>query len=155
MAWVLYRHQLWPGVRYGLGTMVNNLEVTDNLLHKEDYRMLNILGVVCSITKGFWHLHTSFGVFGLFDLPVEQLICCMNMLMQHYHTPTNLSRKLDTLLQYLQLQLGMPQNPFLLDYSVWGHLAPISWVKMLWGTLHHFDIHLYMAYPNIALPWER
>jgi hypothetical protein len=26
---------------------------------------------------------------------------------------------------------------------------------MLWQTLHHFDIHLYMAYPNIALPWER
>jgi hypothetical protein len=155
MAWVAYRHQLWPGVRYGLGTMTNDLEVTDNLLHKEDYRMLNILGVVRSITKGLWHLHTSFGGFGLFDLTVEQLICRVNMLMQHYHTPTNLSRKLDTSLQYLQLQLGTPPNPFLLDYSVWGHLAPILWVMMLWQTLHHFDIHLYMAYPNIALPRER
>jgi hypothetical protein len=26
---------------------------------------------------------------------------------------------------------------------------------MLWQTLHHLDIHLYMAYPNIALPRER
>jgi hypothetical protein len=51
MAWVAYRHQLWPGVRYGLGTITNDLKVTDNLLHKEDYRMLNILGVVCSITR--------------------------------------------------------------------------------------------------------
>ena len=75
MAWVAYRHQLWPGVRYGLGTMTNDLKVTDNLLPKEDYRMLNVLGVVCSVTKGLRRLHTSFGGFGLFNLPVEQLIC--------------------------------------------------------------------------------
>ena len=77
------------------------------------------------------------------------------MLMQHYHTSTNLSRKLDASLRYLQLQLGTPHNPFLLDYAVWGHLAPLSWVKMLWQTLHYFNIHLYMAYPSIALPRER
>ena len=155
MAWVAYRHQLWPGVRYGLGTMTNDLEVTDNLLHKEDYRMLNVLGVVRSVTKGRRCLHTSFGGFGLFNLPVEQLICRVNMLMQHYHTSTNLSRKLDASLRYLQLQLGTPHNPFLLEYAVWGHLAPLSWVKMLRRSLHHFDIHLYMAYPSIAPPRER
>ena len=75
MAWVAYSHQLWPGVWYGLGTMTNNLEVTNNLLHNEDYRMLNVLGVACSVTKGLCWLHTSFGGFGLFNLPVEQLIC--------------------------------------------------------------------------------
>ncbi len=77
------------------------------------------------------------------------------MLMRHYHTSTNLSRKLDALLRYLQLQLGTPHNLFLLDYAVWGHLAPLSWVKMLWRTLHHFNIHLHMAYPSIPLPRER
>ncbi len=75
MAWVAYRHQLWPGVRYGLGMMTNDLKVTNNLLHKEDYRMLNVIGVVRSMTKGLQWLHTSFGGFGLFNLPVEQLIC--------------------------------------------------------------------------------
>jgi hypothetical protein len=75
MAWAAYRHQLWPGVRFGFGTMTNDLKVTDNLLHKEDYRMLNVLGVVRSVTKGLRRLHTSFGGFGLFNLPVEQLIC--------------------------------------------------------------------------------
>ncbi len=117
--------------------------------------MLNVLGVVRRVTKGLRRLHTSFGGFGMFNLPVEQLICRVNMLMQHYHTSTNLSRKLDASLQYLQLQLGTPHNPFLLDYAVWGHLAPLSWVKMLWQTLHYFNIHLYMAYPSIALPRER
>jgi hypothetical protein len=131
MAWIAYKHQLWPRVRYGLGMMANNLEVADNLIHNEDYRMLNVVGMVCSITKGLRRLHTTFGGFGLFKLPVEQLICRANMLMQHYHTSTNLSRKLDASLRYLQLQLGMPHNPLLLDYDTWGHLAPLSWVKML------------------------
>jgi hypothetical protein len=70
MAWVAYRHQLWPGFPYGSGTMTNDLEVTDNLLYKEDYRMLNVLSVVHSVTKGLWWLHTSFGGFDLFNLPV-------------------------------------------------------------------------------------
>ena len=155
MAWVAYKHQLWPGVRYGLGTMTNDLEITDNLLHKEDYRVLSILGVARSVPKDLRRLHPSFGGFGLFNLPVEQLIGRINMLMQHYHTATNLSRKLDASLRYLQLQLGTPTNPLLLDFTGWGHLAPLSWVKMLWRTLHHFDIHLHMIYPPIPLPRER
>ncbi len=154
MAWVAYKHQLWPGVRNGLGTMTNNLKVTDNLLHKEDYRMLNVIGVVCSVIKDLRQLHTSFGGFSLFNLPVEQLIGQMNMLMQHYHTSTNLSKKLDAF-RYLQLQLGTTNNPFLLDYALWGYLAPLSWVKTLWRTLHHFNIHLYMAYPSIVPPREQ
>ncbi len=65
------------------------------------------------------------------------------MLLQHYHTSTNLSRKLDASPRYLQLQLGIPHN-ITLDYDKWGHLAPLSWFKMLWRSLHHFNIHLHM-----------
>jgi hypothetical protein len=75
MAWIACKHQLWPGVRYGLGTMTNDLEVADNLFHEEDYRTLNVVGVARSITKGLRHLHMAFGGFGLFNLPVNQLIC--------------------------------------------------------------------------------
>jgi hypothetical protein len=38
-AWIAYKLQLWPGARYGLGTMTNDLEVADGLLHNEDYRI--------------------------------------------------------------------------------------------------------------------
>ncbi len=97
----------------------------------------------------------TFGGFGLLSIPTEQLICQINMLLQHYHTSTNLSRKLNASLRYLQLQLGMPHNPITLDYDKWGHLAPLSWVKMLWRLLHHFNIHLHMECASILLPRER
>ncbi len=95
MAWVAYMHQLWPGLQYGLGTMTNDIKEAENVLQESHYKMLNILGVACTVTKGLRKLHTTFNGLGLFSIPTEQLICQINMLLQHYHMPTNLSWKLD------------------------------------------------------------
>ena len=70
--------------------MTNVLEAADKLLHAEDYKLLNVLGVLQNVTKGLWQIHTTFGGFVLFSLPTEQLISGVNMLMQHYHASTNL-----------------------------------------------------------------
>jgi hypothetical protein len=37
MAWIAYRHQLWPSLRYGMWMMTNYLEEAENLLNKEDH----------------------------------------------------------------------------------------------------------------------
>jgi hypothetical protein len=155
IAWVAYKHQLWLGLRYGLGTMTNNLEAAEQLLDDTDWKTLNILGVLWNITKGLLRLDTTFGGFGLFSLSTKQLICRVNMLLQHYHVSTNLGKKLDASLRYLQLQLGTPHNPFTLDYKRWSHLALLLWIKMLWKSLHHFDIHLHMSFLTLPSPRER
>ncbi len=129
VAWIAYKHQLWPSLRYGLGTMTNNIEIADKLLNKTNYMMLNILGIFRNVSTGLQKPHTTFGRFSLFSLPTKQLISRDNMLFQHYHVSKNLSWKLGASLRYLQLQLGTPQNPLMLDFMKWGHLAPLSWVK--------------------------
>ncbi len=126
VGWVAYRHQLWPGLRYGLGTMTNNIEPAAKLLDNVDYKILNVLGILRNVTKGLRKIHTMFGGSGMFDLSTEQLISRVNMFFQHYHVSTNLSKKLDTSLGYLQLQIGMPCNPFTLDYTKCVALAPLS-----------------------------
>jgi hypothetical protein len=45
MAWIAYMHQLWPGLRYRLETMTNDIEEATRVNAKTDYMMLNILGV--------------------------------------------------------------------------------------------------------------
>ncbi len=92
--------------------MMNDLKPAKRLLDSIDYKTLNVLGVKRNVTRGLRKLHTTFGGFGLFDLPTEQLISRVNMLFQHYHASTNLSRNLDASLAYLQLQLGTPYNQF-------------------------------------------
>jgi hypothetical protein len=135
--------------------MTNDITPAKKLLDNVDYNALNVLGILRNVTKGLRKIHTTFGGFGLFDLPTEQLISRMNMFFQHYHVLTKLSKKLDALLGYLQLQIGTPNNPFLQDYARWGDLAHLSWVKMLWKSLQHFKITLYMLFPNITLPRVR
>jgi len=49
----------------------------------------------------------------------------------------------------------MPHNPITLDYDKWGYLTSLSWVKMLWRLLHHFNIHLHMECATIPSPRER
>jgi hypothetical protein len=151
VAWIAYKHQLWSSLRYGLGTMTIKMEVADKLLNKTDYKMLNILGIFHNISTGLQKYHTTFGGFRLFSLPTEQLISRINMLFQH-HVSTNLSKKLDALLQYLQFQLSTPQNPLTLDFKKWEHLALLSWVNKLRKSLHHFNIQLYMTFPMIPNP---
>ncbi len=142
IAWVAYKHQLWPGLYYQLGTMTNDSEPAKRLLDSIDYKTLNVLGVMRNVTRCLRKLHTTFGGFRLFDLPTEQLISRVNMVFQHYHASTNLSKKLDASLAYLQLQLGTPYNRFTLDYNKWGDLAPLLLTKMQWKSLNKFNIML-------------
>jgi hypothetical protein len=46
-------------------------------------------------------------------------------------------------------------NPLTLPFKKWGHLEPLSWVKMLWCSLEKINIQLHMKYPILPLPQER
>ncbi len=97
--------------------MTNDLEATDAIFDKGDYDMMPILGVARTVKRELRKLHTTFGGFGLFHLPTEQLICRINMLLQNYHTSTTLSKKLDASFRLLQLQLFTPYNPLTLPFD--------------------------------------
>ncbi len=151
MAWIAYKLQLWPGLCYGLGTMTNDLEATEMIFDKANYDMMPLLRVAHTVKRELRKLHTTFGGFGLFHLPTEQLICRINMLLQHYHTSTALSTKLDASFRYMQLQLGTPYNPLTLLFEKWGYLAPLLWVQMLWQSLNKFN-KLHMKYSTLPFP---
>jgi len=109
MAWIAYRLQLWPGLRYGLGTMTNDIEEATSVNTKTNYRMLNILGVDRTVTKGIRMLHTTFGGFGLLSVATEQLIyvestCCYNTTT----LPLTLAKNL-----MHPRQMGIPSTTFL------------------------------------------
>ncbi len=74
VAWVAYKHQLWSGLQYGHCTMTNDTDPANQFLNNSKNKTLNILGVLHYVTKGLRKLHTTFGGFGLFNLPTKQLI---------------------------------------------------------------------------------
>ncbi len=83
MAWVAYCLQLWAGIRYGLGTLTNNVEEAIDCFDNLEYQMLPILGIARTVKAVWQRIHYTFAGFILFNLPMEQLICRLNMLVQH------------------------------------------------------------------------
>ena len=155
IAWMAYKLQLWASLRYGIGTMTNDIEEAEGLFKEQEQGLLNILGIVKNVKRELRRLQPTFGGFGLFNLPMEQLVGRINLMMQHYHTPSNLSRKLDVSLNYQQLQVGTNKNPLTLNYDKWGHLATFSWTKMLWRSLKYHAVDLYMKFEEIPFPREK
>jgi hypothetical protein len=152
IAWIAYKLQLWASLQYGIGTMTNDIEEVHK---KQDKEMLNILGIVKNVTTGLRRLQPTFRGFGLLNLATEQLIGRLNLMLQHYHTPSNLSKKMDVSLKLLQLQVGSHKNPLSLDYDKWGYLAPLSWTKILWRYLQHYQVEIHMKYNNKLFPREK
>ena len=147
-----YKLQLWPGAKYGIGTMTNDMEEAEQLLDDHDYNLLNILGIAKTVKKGWRKLHTTFGGFDLRNLATEQLTERLNLLFQHYNTSSPISDKLNVSLKYLQLQLGTNKCPLDLQYDEWGYLAPLSWIKMLWKTLQVTGFQVHLKYDELPLP---
>ena len=51
-AWVTYKYQLRPSIRYEIGTMTNDIEEAEELLDEHSYNLLNILGISRTVKKG-------------------------------------------------------------------------------------------------------
>ena len=152
--WMSYIHQLGPGLQYGLGTLTNDLASAERCLQSAEYTLLPLLGVNRHIRRGWRTLHQTFGGIGLFDLPIEQLICRINLFQQHYGTPSSLGRKISVSLHWLQLQIGSADCPLSMDYGTWAHLSPTCWTKCFWETLSKYDVGLDMTYGNLSMQRE-
>ena len=57
---------------------------------------------------------------------------------------TSIGVTLQACLENLQLELGVPDNPLLYDFSIWGVLATDSWIKSLWEKIQAYEIDIDM-----------
>ena len=152
--WMSYTHQLWSGLRYGLGACSASLPALRSGLGSADYYILSNLGVVRSITREWRYLPATFGGMELFELPIETTAATISSFLQHYSTGSQIDIALTAAMQYLQLEIGVDRCPFEMDFTVWGPLATDTWVKALWEKIDHYGLILDMDYPTIPLPRE-
>ena len=149
--WRSYCFQLRAQLLYALSTLTNDLASAEQCLYTLEYKILPQLGVNRHIKKGWRRLHQTFGGVGLIDLTVEQFICRINILQQHYGTPSALGHKLSTSIHWLQLQIGCLGSPFTLPYSTWSHLSPVCWVKCLWESMERFEVDIRIQYASLPI----
>jgi hypothetical protein len=152
--WVSYRLQIWPGVRYSIGTLTNDMESIADLLQDLYYKLLPSMGIVRTFRKALRTVHQSLGGVGLWHLPAEQLAARLNLLLQHYQRDTILGAKFRAMTRWLQIEVGTNRLPFDLPYDRWSLLATHCWHKMLWRTIQWSGIEVYISDSEIPLPRE-
>ena len=89
----------------------------------------------------------------LHHLKTEATTVLLNIFIQHYATETLLGAYLTTLIENLQLKLGVTRYLFAYNYNVWNGLATDSWVKTLWESIHKFDCYLELVETIIPLKY--
>lgn len=85
--WTSYIHQLWVGVRYGIGALPANRDKIDGFLQDTDRALLPYAGVNRNIRTGWRTLHRSFLGVSVFNFVVEMMIQRINLFVQHYASP--------------------------------------------------------------------
>lgn len=114
-----------------------------------------IFGANRNIKIGWRTPPRAFGGIGLLSLPVEQIICCLNMLVQHFGVPSILGHKFQASLECLQLEIGVNYNPLKAPYHIYNVFATPCWFKSLWERLCHYGFEVSLDYPPIPLPRGR
>ena len=82
--WTSYTHQLWSGMKYGLGASSATMKELREGLGSSDFYLISSLGVVRSIKKEWRYLPPTFSGMGLFDFTTETAAATINSLLQHY-----------------------------------------------------------------------
>ena len=152
--WTSYTHQLWAGLRYGLGASSASLNKLQDGLGSSDYYLISSLGAVRSIAKEWRYLPAAFCGMGLFDLTTETTIATLNSFLQHYGTSSSFGITLLASMEHLQMELGVQECPFNYEYDTWQHLATDSWVKALWEKIDNMGINLELEYESLVPPQE-
>ena len=142
--WTSYTHQLWAGMRYGLGASSASMKELREGLGSSDFYLISSLGVVRSIKKEWRYLPPAFSGMGLFDLTTETTAATINSLLQHYGTDSLVGITLEANKENLQIELGVRGCPLDYDFETWGHLATNGWVKALWEKVDYFGLGLHL-----------
>jgi hypothetical protein len=51
LGWIAYKFKLWPGIRYGLSTLATPLSTAQDMLRKENFRILPFLGINWNVKR--------------------------------------------------------------------------------------------------------
>ena len=152
LVWTSYTHQLWSGLKYGLGASSAMIKDSREGLGPSDYYLISSLGVVWSTKKEWRYLPVAFCGMGLFNLMTKKAVVNLNAFLQHYNPDSAIGITLTTTLENLQLKLGVRKCPLLYDYDIWSGLATDSWIKSLWEKVDKLSIAVDMIYEGAPPP---
>ena len=74
--------------------------------------------------------------------------------MNHGPRTTLTGKLLNTSMELLKVELGLPGSPFHHDFKTFGHLAEHSWIKSVWQEWDELPFYIHKALPHLSLQRE-
>ncbi len=83
---------------------------------------------------------------GLYNLSIEQFIGWVELILQHYGKGSTISKKMQALLEAVQLENGCRGNPLHECYDTLGTLATDAWIKAVWSRSFCYKFKITLNY---------
>ena len=122
-AWLSFMYRVFPGMAWGLVTMVISPQTLGDLLHKVVYKALPLLGIQRSIKKEHRMLPEYFQGLGLPNFVVPAFACKAFFLQSHWGFEGATTRMLMSTFESFILEVGLYGNIFVESYDKYGGLA--------------------------------
>jgi hypothetical protein len=151
--WFLLKVQFWLQVGYGLCSSIASFQDLARALHKQNYQILPLGGIVRTTPVESRTINAGFFGIGLPHLGIEALIAMTNKLLLHYICKTATGQLMKTSYSLFFAELGLSFTPLQESCSCYSFLITHSWMKMLWEKLSMFDIKVVIA--DIAHEYPR
>ena len=136
--WTAFWVQLWPALKYGIGTNAFHQHEMDLLLHPYIYKILPRMGCNRKIKKEWRTIPYEFLGVGLPNYSLEQLIAQTNLLLQHFSSGTLVGNLMKNTYEQLQLEIGLGGCAFGQNWKHYQGLATDGWMKSIWeGAAEH------------------
>ncbi len=101
-------------------------------------------GIIRSAPSRIRDTEIGFYEGGCKNVGIECLVTQANKLLMHYGRPSNDGLKLEVLLEYLLVELGLINQPLQVSYKQFGGWANKGWLKSFWEKMqsvwHYSDL---------------
>jgi len=152
LLWTMVHHILWPFFHYPLSVMSLNSSQEVQTVSKLYQVLLPQLGMNCHFPMVLRYALPQHHGLGLPNPYWEQGISRLHLFLEHANSTSSKGILIHASLEFLQLELGMHTNLFLLPYDTWNFLATDCWIKMLWYFVDTSNLKLQSISSNILLP---
>eukprot|EP00956_Cyclotella_meneghiniana_P010715 scaffold14988_cov36-Cyclotella_meneghiniana.AAC.2 len=148
------QRKFWPKVRYGLCAIPAAYEDLVQAMHKPYHLMCSVGGVAQSAKRELRYLDTGFYGVGFPHWGIEATVESINKLMTHFGSRTMTGTEFQMSFELLILEVGMSDQPFLLDYTKYNVRAEPTLLKEVWSRMHRFGFKLATNTVKMSPPRE-
>jgi hypothetical protein len=146
--------KFWPKVKYGLCAITATYQDLVAAMDKPYYEILPLGGVIRSAKRELRAMDSGFYGVGLPHWGIESTIECINKMMTHVGAKSMVGTQYQMSLELLILELGLTDQPLLLDYEKYKDwVTYCNWTEM-WSRMLRFDFKLTVNTVSISPPRE-